>query len=323
MTHENNSVQRTFLEPESLPGFGVEICEETGHLNNFTRPDSFPVLHSNIHAVQINDVVRIFDQWISLRDRSRYVAVCNVHVIMEAYNNTAFRQAVATADLAVPDGMPLVWVGRRQGFRLRRRVYGPDLFVDYCRATRSKGYRHFLYGGHPGIPEIVAARLKQEYPGIRIAGSCSPPFRALSKVEQRTLISRINNSGADVLWVALGCPKQELWMYENRNLLNVPVIVGVGQAFDIYAGRARQAPRWARNSGLEWAFRLVSEPRRLWRRYLIYNTQFIYCMTLNYLGLLNGHASSAGSSALRSHVNACGLPDERKALGANSRGEID
>ena len=247
---------------------------------------SFRVLHSTIHAVQIDDVMEIFEQWIANRERSRYVALCNVHMVMEAYNNAYFHDVLASADLVAPDGMPIIWVGRRRGLQLSRRVYGPDLFLEFCQNTAAKGYRHFLFGGHPGVPETVAAGLARSCPGIQIAGTCSPPFREHTPAEHREMIAQINNSGADVLWVALGCPKQELWMYENRDRLNVPVIVGVGQAFDLFAGRVRQAPRWARDNGLEWAFRLISNPRRLWRRYLVYNTQFLYCLALDGLGLL-------------------------------------
>jgi N-acetylglucosaminyldiphosphoundecaprenol N-acetyl-beta-D-mannosaminyltransferase len=248
--------------------------------------NSFPVLHSTIHAVQIEETMAIFEQWIFRRERSHYVAFCNVHMVMEAYNNAYFHGALDSADLVAPDGMPLVWAARRHGFPLRRRVYGPDLFLEFCQVTAAKGYRHFLLGGQPGVAETVAARLVKSCPGIQIAGTCSPPFRKQTPAEHRDMINQINDSSADMLWVALGCPKQELWMYENRDRLNVPVIAGIGQAFDLYAGRVRQAPRWARENGLEWAFRLVGNPRRLWRRYLVCNTQFLYCLALDKLGLL-------------------------------------
>ena len=247
---------------------------------------SFRVLRSTIHAVEIDDVKEIFEQWISSRVRSHYVALCNVHMVMEAYNKSSFHGALASADLVAPDGMPLIWAGRRRGFQLRRRVYGPDLFLEFCQTTVAKGYRHFLFGGHPGVPSAVAARLTRSCPGIQIAGTYSPALRKHTAAEHSEMIARINDSGADVLWVALGCPKQELWMYENRDRLNVPVVVGVGQAFDLYAGRVRQAPRWTRDIGLEWAFRLITNPRRLWRRYLICNTQFLCCLALDGLGLL-------------------------------------
>jgi len=247
---------------------------------------AFRVLRTTIHAVQIGDVIDLFEQWILNRERSRFVALCNVHMVMEAYKDTYFRSALTSADLVAPDGAPLIWAGRRHGFQLRRRVYGPDLFLEFCQTTAAKGYRHFLFGGHSGVPETVATRLTQCYPGIQIAGTCSPPFRKQSQAEHSEMIDQINRSNADVLWVALGCPKQELWIYENRDLLNVPIIIGVGQVFDIYAGRVRQAPRWARDNGLEWAFRLISNPRRLWRRYVIYNPQFLYNVALDRLGLL-------------------------------------
>jgi N-acetylglucosaminyldiphosphoundecaprenol N-acetyl-beta-D-mannosaminyltransferase len=239
--------------------------------------------------MQIDDVMEIFEQWISRRTRSHYVAFCNVHMVMEAYNNAYFHGALASADLVLPDGMPLIWVGRRYGFQLHRRVYGPDFFLEFCQTTAAKGYRHFLFGGHPGVPEMVATRLTRGCPGIQIAGTCSPPFGQPTRAEHSEMIARINDSGADVLWVALGCPKQELWMYENRDRLNVSVIAGVGQAFDLCAGRVRQAPRWTRDNGLEWAFRLISNPRRLWRRYLVCNTQFLYCLALHGLGLLESN----------------------------------
>lgn len=247
---------------------------------------SFRVLRSTIHAVEIEDVMEIFEQWILSRERSHYVALCNVHMVMEAYNKVYFNGALASADLVLPDGMPLIWAGRRRGFKLRRRVYGPDLFLEFCQATAAKGYRHFLFGGHSGVPEAVAVALTRSCPAIQIAGIFSPPFRKHTPQEHNEMIARINDSGADVLWVALGCPKQELWMYENRDRLNVPVVLGVGQAFDLYAERVRQAPRWTREIGLEWAFRLITNPKRLWRRYLIGNTQFLYCLALDGLGLL-------------------------------------
>lgn len=250
------------------------------------RLNSFKVLRNNIHALQIEDVIEIFEQWIFRRERSHYVTLCNVHMVMEAHNNPYFHSALASADLVLPDGMPLIWAGRRNGFQLHRRVYGPDLFLEFCQATAAKGYRHFLLGGHPGVPQAVAAALTRSCPKIQIAGTCSPPFQERTPACGDEMIAQINAAGADVLWVALGCPKQEIWMYENRDRLNVPVIAGVGQAFDLYAGRVRQAPRWARDNGLEWAFRLINNPRRLWRRYLVYNTQFLYCLALDGMGLL-------------------------------------
>jgi N-acetylglucosaminyldiphosphoundecaprenol N-acetyl-beta-D-mannosaminyltransferase len=189
-----------------------------------------------------------------------------------------------SADLCVPDGMPLVWIGRSRGYPLKRRVYGPDLLLEFCRETNTKGYRHFFYGGGPDVPEALAAKLKAQFPLLEVAGVYSPPFRPLTPEEDARAVELINRSAADVLWVGLGCPKQEYWMYEHRDQLRVPVLVGVGQAFDVHAGRLRQAPVWMREHGLEWLFRLMSEPRRLWKRYLIYNSQFIFSELLELLG---------------------------------------
>jgi N-acetylglucosaminyldiphosphoundecaprenol N-acetyl-beta-D-mannosaminyltransferase len=155
---------------------------------------------------------------------------------------------------------------------MRRRVYGPELMQTFCGDVGSR-YRHFLYGGKPDVTPLLARTLREEY-GIDIVDYCSPPFRELSEAEDREIVSRINSSGSDVLWVGLSTPKQERWMHSHRDRLEVPVVVGVGAAFDIISGVSRQAPSWMRENGLEWAFRLLLEPRRLWRRYLVYGPEF-------------------------------------------------
>jgi N-acetylglucosaminyldiphosphoundecaprenol N-acetyl-beta-D-mannosaminyltransferase len=243
----------------------------------------YRVLGTQVAAVQIPDVVAIFQGWIEDRRESRYVAVCNVHMIVEAERSADFRKVIDAAALVVPDGSPLIWIGRWGGFPLARRCYGPDLFQEFTESTAAKGYRHYLYGGHPGVGEKVAERLQQDYPGVVIAGAFAPPFREMTAEEDEEAVQAINASGADILWVALGCPRQEIWMHEHRDRLNVPVVVGVGQAFDIYAGRVAQAPRWMREHGLEWLFRLLTNPRRLWRRYLVYNSDFLLRVAYSWL----------------------------------------
>lgn len=243
----------------------------------------YRVLGTQVDAVQIPDIVAIFERWIKAQCASRFVAVCNVHMIVEAERNADFRKVIDAAALVVPDGSPLIWIGRRSGFQLARRCYGPDLFQEFTESTAAKGYRHYLYGGHPGVGERVAERLQQDYPGVVIAGVFSPPFRKMTPEEDEGAVQAINASGADILWVALGCPRQEIWMYGHRDRLNVPVVVGVGQAFDIYAGRVVQAPRWMREHGLEWLFRLLTNPRRLWRRYLVYNSDFLLRLAYSWL----------------------------------------
>jgi N-acetylglucosaminyldiphosphoundecaprenol N-acetyl-beta-D-mannosaminyltransferase len=248
-------------------------------------PAVFRVLGVQVHALQIPDVIHQMEAWISHRCGSHFIAVTNVHVLMEARHSLSFKRVLDSADLCVPDGMPLVWIGRSRGYSLKRRVYGPDLLLDFCRETSARGYRHFFYGGARGVPEALATKLKCQFPMLEVAGTCSPPFRPLTPEEDASVVEMINRAGADVLWVGLGCPKQECWMYEHREQLRVPVLVGVGQAFDLYAGRLQQAPVWMREHGLEWLFRLLAEPRRLWRRYLIYNLEFVFSELLEFLGV--------------------------------------
>lgn len=244
---------------------------------------SFPVLGVRIDAVQIPEVVGRFEAWIRERGKSRFVAVCNVHMVMEAHRDRRFMQMLNSSGLTVPDGKPLTWLGRRWGFKLQRRVYGPELLQDFLSLTRGRGYRHFFYGGHPEVTERMVARLRQRFPELDIAGYYSPPFRTLTEAEDRRVVERINQSRPDVVWVGLGCPKQERWMYEHRDSLKSPVMVGVGQAFNIVAGTLKQAPRWMRERGLEWLFRLLLEPGRLWRRYLVCNTMFVFNVALELL----------------------------------------
>ena len=241
---------------------------------------SFHVLGVQVNAVQLSDVIDVMEHWIWGGRGCHFIAVTNVHVVIEAQHDASFKKAVASAHMIVPDGMPLVWVGRLRGHSLYQPVRGPELLIEFCRQTHTKSYSHFFLGGSPGIPEEVAARLRRQFPGMRIHGTYSPPFRPLSMEEDACVVQMINDAAPDILWVGLGCPKQERWMSEHYARLKVPVIVGVGQAFDLCAGRKRRAPQWMREHGFEWFFRLMQDPRRLWRRYLIYNSQFIYFLFL-------------------------------------------
>src|SRR6202158_3099165 len=246
---------------------------------------SFSLLGVRVDAVQIPDAVRRMEEWIARRDSCRYIAVTGMHGVMEAQHDARFKTILNSAGLVVPDGMPLVWIGRRHGFDLRRRVYGPELMATFCEQTTSKGYRHFFYGGAPGVAEDLASRFLSRFPGAVIAGTYSPPFRPLTLEEDREIILAIEVAHADIVWVGLSTPKQERWMFEHRDRLNVPVLVGVGAAFDFHTGRIAQAPAWMGDHGLEWLFRLSVEPRRLWRRYLVYGTEFAALVLLELLGL--------------------------------------
>ena len=250
---------------------------------------SFRVLGVRVDAIQIPEVIARMEAWIAGRDACRFIAVTGMHGVMEAQHHQEFKVILNSANLVVADGMPLVWLGRWRGFGLRRRVYGPELLETFCTETWRRPYRHYFYGGAPGVAEELAARLLKRCPNMQIAGSYSPPFRPLTDEEDREVARQIEDSHADIVWVGLSTPKQECWMFEHRNRLRVPVLIGVGAAFDFHAGRVSQAPRWMREHGLEWLFRLWSEPRRLWRRYLIYGLEFVWQVLLELVGLKKFH----------------------------------
>jgi len=249
------------------------------------RAASFRVLGVRVDAVQIDDVVQRMEEWIERREGGHTIAVTGMHGVMEALHDAEFGRILNGASLVVPDGYPLVVLGRRQGFALARRVYGPELMEAFCEETARKGYRHYFYGGAEGVAEELARRFARRFAGMEIAGTYCPPFRALTEAEEREVCEKIKASRADVVWVGLSTPKQERWMASNRETLSVPVMVGVGAAFDFHTGRVAQAPRWMRENGMEWFFRLVSEPRRLWRRYLVNGSEFAWLVLLEQLGL--------------------------------------
>jgi N-acetylglucosaminyldiphosphoundecaprenol N-acetyl-beta-D-mannosaminyltransferase len=208
--------------------------------------------------------------------RRGYVCVAAVHTVMACQEDPELRAAVLGSDLTVPDGQPLVWAMNALGHDLSSRVYGPDLMARYCERAALTGARMFLYGGrNQGALVQLALNLRTRYPGLNIVGGYAPPFRALTGEEEDFVLDEINRSQADVVWVGIGVPKQEKWMAAMRERLRAPVLIGVGAAFDFHAGLVSQAPRWMQSMGLEWAYRLLQEPGRLWRRYLRYNPLFV------------------------------------------------
>lgn len=206
-----------------------------------------------------------------------YLTAAAVNLVMSAQEQPDTLAAVLGATLAVPDGMPLVWALRALGHTRATRVYGPDLMAGYCARARRAGTPIYLYGGRhdEAARELLARRLRERFPGLAIAGSSAPPFRALTPAEDEREIELINSSGAAVVWVGTGQPRQERWMHEMRPRLTPPLLVGVGAAFDFHAGLVKQAPPWMQRNGLEWTYRLSREPRRLWRRYARYNPRFV------------------------------------------------
>jgi N-acetylglucosaminyldiphosphoundecaprenol N-acetyl-beta-D-mannosaminyltransferase len=242
-------------------------------------PKRVPVLGVGVSAITMADALSRIDHWIASRAK-QYICVTGVHGVMESQRDPALRAIHNRAGLVTPDGMPLVWLARLRGHPEVERVYGPDLMLACCGASVMNGYRHFFYGGAPGVPERLAERLQQRYPGLQVAGHWSPPFRELEAFEESEMIARINAAHPDIVWVGLSTPKQERWMARYVGRISAPVLVGVGAAFDMHAGVKKQAPRWMQRNGLEWLFRLGAEPRRLWRRYLINNPRFVWRVML-------------------------------------------
>lgn len=214
-----------------------------------------------------------------------YVCVTGVHGVMEAQSNPQLRSILNCSFLTVPDGMPVVWVGRIQMHRGISRVYGPDLMIELCRRSLRRGYRHFLYGGNEGVAEQLAESLRHRIPGLQVVGTFTPPFRPLNADEERDLQCQVTECKPDIFWVGLSTPKQERFMAHYLHRLDTKLMVGVGAAFDVHTGRIKDAPTWMKTAGLQWLHRLVQEPKRLWKRYLINNPRFIVSITAQLFGL--------------------------------------
>lgn len=245
------------------------------------------VLGVKISAANIPIAIAEVDRWIRQGYRS-YVTVTGVHGIMESVRDQEIRRVHNGAGLVLPDGMPLVWLLWEDGFKFADRVYGPDLMLALFDQAQKMGYRHFLYGATPRTLELLKRNLQRKFPRAKIVGTYAPPFRPIGADEDPAVIEAINASAADITWVGLSTPKQELWMARHRERLAAPVLIGVGAAFDFHAGILRQAPRWLQRSGLEWLFRMAVEPRRLAKRYLRNNPAFLSFLVAEKLGLRSG-----------------------------------
>lgn len=215
---------------------------------------------------------------------SRYVCACNVHMIMEAHDNPSFREVVNKADIVTPDGMPLVWMMRLKGVRRQQRVYGPTLMLHVLELCEKESIPIGLLGSTSDVLELLREKLIMRYPQLKINYSYSPPFGDLSEDENDHIVSNFNQSGSKILFVGLGCPKQEIWMSKNKGRIKA-VMIGVGAAFDFHAGVKPQSPPFLQKLGLEWLFRLFHEPKRLWKRYLYNNPRFIILAIADLLGL--------------------------------------
>lgn len=242
------------------------------------------ILGAEVAAINLESAASIIDGWIRA-GRREYVCVADVHALMQGHKDRSLRTVQNNAGLITPDGMPLVWISRLAGHRDAGRVYGPDLLLRVCRHGVRRGYRHFFYGGKPGIAAKLAGRLSGQIPGLAVCGTLAPPLRTLTQDEDWQAVAAINAADPDIVWVGLGAPKQDWWMADHRDRLNASVLIGVGAAFDFLSGEKRQAPVWMQRSGLEWVHRLMTEPRRLWRRYLWVVPSFIGLLSLQLLHL--------------------------------------
>jgi N-acetylglucosaminyldiphosphoundecaprenol N-acetyl-beta-D-mannosaminyltransferase len=242
------------------------------------------VLGVGIHAVDLPRAVELIESAV-LERQPGYVCVAGVHGVMEAQRNPEFRKILDEALLVVPDGMPTVWVGRAQGLDQIHRVFGPDLMSEICRRSGKNKFSHFLYGGKPGVAGELRSNLQRWYPDIQIVGTFTPPFRPLLPNEEADLEALMAQLKPDVIWVGLSTPKQERFMSDFLSRLSSGVMIGVGAAFDIHTGRLKDAPDWVKNAGLQWLHRLGQEPARLWKRYLVNNSSFLWRIFLQFSGL--------------------------------------
>jgi N-acetylglucosaminyldiphosphoundecaprenol N-acetyl-beta-D-mannosaminyltransferase len=233
------------------------------------------ILGVGVTAMSMETALRESEALLDRGDKG-YVCVTGVHGIMEAQSDEQFRKILNSSFLTTPDGMPTVWLGRLNGFKGMTRVYGPDYMLRLCERSVAKGYRHFFYGGKEGVADELKAALTKKFPGLQVVGTYCPPFRSLTAEEETNLKAQLEALKPDVLWCGLSTPKQERFMYAYANKLPVNLMAGVGAAFDLLSGNLDEAPNWMKKMGLQWLFRLIKEPKRLWRRYLTNNPRFVW-----------------------------------------------
>lgn len=232
------------------------------------------VLGVHVSAINISKAVANLEEWLHA-GHSTYVCVTGVHGVMESQRDKSLMEIHNSSGMTTPDGMPMVWASKWAGVSGVDRVYGPDLMLAVCEKAVEMGWRSYFYGSKPEVVDRLTTVLRSRYPGLQVAGAYSPPFRDLTPEEDSEIVERINQAGADLIWVGLSTPKQERWMAAHRPAVRGGVMLGVGAAFDINAGIVRQAPRLVQRSGMEWLYRLLQEPRRLSRRYLRNNPEFV------------------------------------------------
>jgi N-acetylglucosaminyldiphosphoundecaprenol N-acetyl-beta-D-mannosaminyltransferase len=253
-------------------------------MENLEAHPSAQVLGIGVDAIDMESALSRIEAILN-GSRKGYVCVAGVHGIMEAQSRPRLAEAYASAEMIIPDGMPLVWVGRLQGHASMRRVTGPDLMLEIFRRKEFADVTHYLYGGVDGVVEELRDKLIAQFPWVKIVGTRTPPFRDITQVEQQALVAEIGELKPDIIWVGISCPKQELFMARYLPALNTKLMFGVGAAFDYHTGRIRDCSDWIKRAGLQWLHRLLQDPRRLWRRYLRNNPAFMWRITLQLAGL--------------------------------------
>ncbi len=249
------------------------------------RPPCRHVLGVPVHVVDLHEVVRMMERWVELRQGTHWIAVTSSHGIVEGHKHPEFKAVLRSADLSVPDGMWTARLAARKASCAAKRVRGAELLETFCELSNRKGLSNFFFGDTEEVLGLLTRRLLERFPQLRIAGTHSPPFRQWSPEEDARIINQINRTRPDVLWVGLGLPKQERWIATHLEQLEVPVVVAVGAAFKFVSGKVKPAPAWVSDRGLEWLWRLVREPRRVWHRALVYGPQFAALTLMELAGL--------------------------------------
>jgi N-acetylglucosaminyldiphosphoundecaprenol N-acetyl-beta-D-mannosaminyltransferase len=270
---------------ELLPASCAGLREEAAS----RRDSQFAHEHADVLGVRISAVnmelsVDLADRWIRA-GKPGYVCVTGVHGVMEAQRDPELLRAFNRAAISLPDGMPMTWIGRLQGFERMDRVFGPDFMAAMCRLSVERGYRNLLYGGKPGVAELLSETLQRRFPGLQVVGTYTPPFRSLTAEEEAEFVAQVAQVRPHILWVGVSTPKQERFMAQYVSRFQVPLLVGVGAAFDYHTGSIRDCSPWIKRAGLQWLHRLLQEPRRLWKRYLVNNPAFVWRIALQLLGL--------------------------------------
>ncbi|MEV5962694.1 WecB/TagA/CpsF family glycosyltransferase [Kribbella sp. NPDC051952] len=239
-----------------------------------TTADRVDVLGIHISITNLDHTVGTFGRWID-HDARELVCVTDMNALLHARADERLTEVYNTAGLTVPDGMPLVWAGKKAGFERMDRVAGPDLLERVMAEAAARGWTQYFYGGAEGVAEELRDVFQERHPALKVVGTECPPYRQLTEAEDADVVARMNEARPDIIWVGLGAPKQERWMDDHRDRLNAPILIGVGAAFDFHTGRLDRAPLWMQRAGLEWSYRLYKEPKRLWRRYVLGIPRFV------------------------------------------------